>query len=532
MSEHSYKDSLNLPNTGFPMRGDLPNTEVKRMKAWLDKKIYEKIRTTRKGEKSFVLHDGPPYANGPIHIGHALNKILKDIIVKSQNLNGCDAPYVPGWDCHGLPIEINVEKKIGKVGDKVSQAEFCQAARAYATSQVDIQQEAFQRLGVIGDWDHKYLTMTPDYEANTIRCLGELLNKGYIEKGLKPVHWCCDCGSALAEAEIEYAPKTSESLYVSFAVTEPEKIGKHFSIDQNVTTHFLIWTTTVWTLPANEAICLSPDIAYVVVTENNDNQAYQWIVAEALADTLFNKDTATFSAPVVGKLLEKNVPVILGDHVTTDAGTGVVHTAPAHGIEDFQVGRKYKLPINNPVADNGCYVSGTPFFEGLFIRKAQDAIINKLKENNALWRLNSVDHSYPHCWRHKTPLIFRATPQWYIQLNVNQLKEKTLKAIQGVQWYPDWGNVRMTNMLTDHPGWCISRQRTWGTPLPLLLHKETKDIHPNMIALIDVLSGEVKWQRKSKKMVSKLGISCLWPISSVLKTPNIMKNVRMLWMSG
>lgn len=506
-----YKATLNLPKTDFPMRANLPDREPKRLAEWHAADVYAAIRDARQGRDKKILHDGPPYANGAIHIGHALNKILKDLWVKVATLDGYDSPYVPGWDCHGLPIELNVEKKHGKVGHKVDVETFCQHARTYANTQWRQQAEGFQRLGVLGDWGNPYLTMSPDYEAATIRALGALTEKGYLERRLRPVYWCCDCGSALADAEVEYQNKRSDSIFVQFAVTDPSQLPAALQTKLSGPVSVLIWTTTAWTLEANEAVCLHKDIDYVAVETLKEGQSHTVIVAKDRVDVLFEAPTGVSDA-VSGEalvdltlqhpFLDKTVPVVLGEHVTTESGTGAVHTAPAHGLEDFEVSKIYDLPVTNPVMGNGVYQSGSTF-EGQHIFKAFEAVKAKLEEKGTLWHHDRLEHSYPHCWRHKTPVIYRATPQWYINLDHNGLREKALAATQGVDWVPGWGEKRLSNMLEAHPGWCISRQRTWGVPLPLLLHVENDEPHPDTAAIIERVAemvaeeGIEAWHRLS-----------------------------------
>lgn len=489
-----YKDTLNLPDTSFPMKANLSQREPQRLADWHAHDIYLKIRAQRHGQKPFVLHDGPPYANGHLHCGHALNKILKDIIVKSKTLSGFDAPFVPGWDCHGLPIELNVEKKVGKAGMKITAAEFRAKCREYATSQINIQREEFQRLGVFGDWQQPYATFDFSYEANIIRALGMIIANGHLQQGFKPVHWCIDCGSALAEAEVDYEEKTSPSIDVAFYAVDPQAMLKPFGELQVKPFIVPIWTTTPWSLPANEAVCLHPELTYELI-DTNDN--YLLITTELVESVMqrygINEYRAVGQikgAQLVNQMLrhpfeERIVPVIVGDHVTTDSGTGCVHTAPAHGPEDYQVGKAFNLPLHNPVKANGCYASDVPFFAGISVLKANEPIIELLKEKGALLHLESIRHSYPHCWRHKTPMVFLATPQWFIAMDKNGLRESILKVIDDVEWVPDWGKPRIRSMVETRPDWCISRQRAWGTPMTLFVHKETRELHPRTLELIE-----------------------------------------------
>ncbi|WP_028389585.1 isoleucine--tRNA ligase [Legionella fairfieldensis] len=497
-----YKETLNLPDTSFPMKANLPQREPKMLAEWEVKGIYEKIRQTHSGEKRFILHDGPPYANGHLHCGHALNKILKDIIIKSRSLSGYAAPFVPGWDCHGLPIELNVEKKVGKAGMKVSAAVFREKCREYAASQIAIQREEFKRLGVFGDWEHPYITMDYAYEANIIRALGKVIENGHLQQGFKPVHWCIDCGSALAEAEVEYEDKTSPSIDVAFLAVDPQtfvkKINNNLSVKPVVVP---IWTTTPWTLPANEAVCLHPELSYTLV---DTGERYFLIVSELVATVMarygFENYTSVATSP--GKLFERLslqhpfnervVPVISGEHVTTDSGTGCVHTAPAHGPEDYQVGQVYNLPLINPVMANGCYAQDVPLFAGLSVLKANDQILAVLEERKTLLHHESIRHSYPHCWRHKTAMIFLATPQWFIAMDKNGLRESIAAEIEKVNWVPEWGKARIASMVETRPDWCISRQRAWGTPMPLFVHKITRKLHPRTLEFIEQIAIEVE----------------------------------------
>ena len=497
-----YKPTLNLPNTSFPMRGDLAKREPGMLKDWESRKLYQQLRTIAAGRPKFILHDGPPYANGKIHIGHAVNKILKDIIVKSKTLSGYDAPYVPGWDCHGLPIELKVEEKLGKAGNKVDAFTFRKACREYAAEQIDLQRKDFKRLGVLGDWDNPYLTMAFQTEADIVRALGRITSNGHLHKGAKPVHWCTDCGSALAEAEVEYADKTSFSIDVRFTlVNEADLLTRVPDAVGQGEVSVVIWTTTPWTLPANQAVALNPELEYVVVQTATE----RLILAAALYESVMQRvgiTDYTLIARVQGEKLEglllqhpfyaRQVPVILGDHVTTDAGTGAVHTAPGHGQDDFVVGLKYDLPVDNPVGGDGKFLPNTPLFAGESVHKANPHVLEVLTEQGKLLHADKLRHSYPHCWRHKTPLIFRATPQWFISLDQNGLRTQALEAIQGVKWIPDWGKARIESMVQNRPDWCISRQRTWGVPIALFVHKETGELHPQTEALIEAAAQRIE----------------------------------------
>lgn len=518
MSE--YKDTLNLPETGFPMRGDLAKREPEMLARWYKEDLYGAIRQAKQGKTSFVLHDGPPYANGDIHIGHALNKILKDIIIKSKTLSGFDAPYIPGWDCHGLPIELMVEKKVGKPGQKVTAAEFREKCRDYAAGQVEGQKESFKRLGILGEWDKPYRTMDFTTEANIIRALGKIADNGHLLKGFKPVHWCTDCGSALAEAEVEYKNKVSPSIDVRFRAADEASLLAKFSLSEGHQGHgpvsIVIWTTTPWTLPANRAVCLRHDLEYVLI-QVEGQQPERIIVASDLAKQVMDRagiehfHNLGFATGAELELTQFNhpfydftVPAILGDHVTTESGTGVVHTAPGHGQEDFVVGQKYGLEVANPVGSNGVYLSDTELFAGQHVFKANDAVVEVLKEKGALLHHHAYEHSYPHCWRHKTPIIFRATPQWFISMDQAGLRHQALSEIKGVKWIPDWGQSRIEGMIEGRPEWCISRQRTWGVPIALFVHKETAELHPNSPALIE----------KVAQLVEQKGIQAWWDVDT------------------
>lgn len=505
-----YKTTLNLPETEFPMRADLAKREPKRLQQWQDTNIYQQLMQQTE-RPPFILHDGPPYANGDIHLGHALNKILKDMIIKSKTLSGYIAPYVPGWDCHGLPIELNVEKKLGKAGVKITAKEFRQACRDYAKGQMQNQIAQFQRLAVFGDWENPYATMNFGFEANIARTLQSIIRGGYLHRGYKPVHWCVDCSSALAEAEVEYMDKKSPSIYVRFNVLDEELFWSrcHHTPDTHIHGNLsvIIWTTTPWTLPANQAVAVHPDLEYVVVEYETGNQHEYAFVAEALLkDTMaelgiddYRVKAYCAGAAVEGLLvqhpfLDRKVPVVLGHHVTTEAGTGVVHTAPGHGLDDYNVGLKYKLSVDHDVQDNGCFRDEAPFVGGKHVTKANDIIIEVLKTHGALLHIHAISHSYPHCWRHKTPLIFRGTPQWFISMTHNDLRDKALAAIKEVKWTPDWGDARMAAMLENRPDWCISRQRSWGVPIPVFIHHKTGQLHPDTDRLLDVVAAAIEQQ--------------------------------------
>ena len=514
-----YKATLNLPETPFPMRGNLAQREPKMLKTWQEKGIYKKIREAKAGKAPFVLHDGPPYANGNIHIGHAVNKILKDIIVKAKTLSDFDAPYVPGWDCHGLPIELMVEKKVGKPGKKVSEAEFREKCRQYAQKQIDGQMADFIRLGVFGEWDKPYKTMDFSSEADIIRALSKIVDSGHLEKGFKPVHWCTDCGSALAEAEVEYKDKVSPAIDVKFPVADTAQTANAFGVTEaDLTAHntgVVIWTTTPWTLPANRAITLHPEYTYSLV-ENKESGDWL-IVAHDLIESCMQRygiEAYEEKATCLGEALDKlrvhhpfiddlQVPLINGLHVTTDSGTGCVHTAPAHGVDDFNVGKQYGIEVYNPVGSNGVYNDNVPLFANQFVFKANDAIIETVEARGNLVLNVKYEHSYPHCWRHKTPIIFRATPQWFISMDKQGLRAQSIEQIKKTQWIPEWGESRIEKMVEGRPDWCISRQRTWGVPIPLYVHKTTGDIHPQSSALME----------KVAQQVEQKGIQAWWDIN-------------------
>ena len=504
-----YKNTLNLPNTAFPMKGNLPRREPEILQRWEDMDLYGRLRDACRGRPRFVLHDGPPYANGDIHIGHAVNKVLKDIIVKSKTLSGFDAPYIPGWDCHGLPIELNVEKKIGKPGVKVDAATFRRACREYAGKQVDGQRRDFIRLGVVGDWQRPYLTMDYRVEADIIRALGTIVENRHLTKGYKPVHWCTDCGSALAEAEVEYEDKDSFAIDVRFPVVNEKDL---LACCHHVEGHcgegplsVVIWTTTPWTLPANRAVALNPALDYVVVQCDTGRGPERLLLADALlkdAMGRYNAEKYQVLAYCRGSELEgvklahpfypREVPVILGDHVTTEAGTGAVHTAPGHGQEDYIVGRRYKLPIDNPVGGDGRFLPDTELFAGQHVFMANNSVIEVLKARSALVHEEKLRHSYPHCWRHKTPIIFRATPQWFISMEQNHLRTAVLSEIRQVEWKPDWGQARIAGMVENRPDWCISRQRTWGVPIPLFVHRQSGELHRDSVSHIEAIARRVE----------------------------------------
>ena len=500
-----YKDTLNLPQTDFPMKANLAQREPEMLKHWQEIDLYGMLRERRKGAPRFVLHDGPPYANGDIHIGHAVNKILKDVIVKARTLDGMDAPYVPGWDCHGLPIELVVEKKVGKPGRQIDVKTFRKACRDYAASQVDKQRTDFQRLGVLGDWQRPYLTMDFRTEADIVRALGRIIAKGHVFKGYKPVHWCADCGSALAEAEVEYEERTSPAIDVRFRVLDELALMARLNHVPEHEGHgpvsIVIWTTTPWTLPANRAVAVHAELDYAVVQTDTE----RLIVAEALLkDAMARWNTENYRVIAYGKGADlegvklahpfylREVPIILGEHVTTETGTGAVHTAPAHGQEDYVVGVRYDLAMDNPVGPDGKFLPSTELFAGQHVFKANEAVIEVLKAKGALLHGAALRHSYPHCWRHKTPIIFRATPQWFISMEKKGLRAQAMRAISEVEWLPGWGRARIEGMVGNRPDWCISRQRTWGVPLALFVHRDTGALHPRTPELIERVAQRIE----------------------------------------
>ncbi|HLO65336.1 MAG TPA: isoleucine--tRNA ligase [Azonexus sp.] len=506
-----YKDTLNLPDTPFPMRGDLPKREPQWVAQWQQKKLYQRIREISAGRPRFVLHDGPPYANGDIHIGHAVNKVLKDIIVRSKTLSGFDAPYVPGWDCHGLPIEHQIEKLHGKniPADKVR--ELC---RAYAAEQVERQKKDFIRLGVLGEWDNPYLTMNFKAEAEEIRALGKILEQGYLYQGLKPVNWCLDCGSALAEAEVEYEDKNSPAIDVAFEVHEnhADKLAAAFGLTHLRGPAFaVIWTTTPWTLPANEAVSVHPELTYDLIETEKGGLILVRELAEAALKRYGLEGTVVGSCQgsALDQMLlkhpfqDRDVAIICGTHVTTEAGTGLVHTAPAHGVDDYNIGKKYGLPVNNPVGNDGKFISTVPALStgelaGKSVWEANPLVLGELEARGRLLKQERIQHSYPHCWRHKTPIIFRATTQWFIGMeNRKDESEPTLRwiaerAVDETQFFPAWGRARLEGMMKTRPDWCVSRQRNWGVPIPFFLHKETGQPHPRTAELIEQVAQRVE----------------------------------------
>jgi isoleucyl-tRNA synthetase len=509
-----YKTTLNLTDTPFPMRGDLARREPGWVKEWQRTRVYDAIRVAAKGRPRFVLHDGPPYANGDIHIGHAVNKILKDVIVKSKGMAGFDAPYVPGWDCHGMPIEVQIEKTYGK---NLSAAETQRLARAYATEQIDNQREQFKRLGVLGDWDHPYTTMAFKNEADEIRTLGKVLEKGYLYRGLKPVNWCFDCQSALAEAEVEYEDRVDPAIDAGFPLDPAEraKLAAAFGLaslpDGEV--YAVIWTTTPWTIPANQALNVHPDLVYALVTTPRGHLVLAQDLVQACLKRYGLEGRVVATAP--GAALEKIAfrhpfydrasPVYLAEYVTLEQGTGIVHTSPAYGVDDFQTWHRYggtDEEILNPVQADGRYAESLPFFGGLSIWKANPLIVDKLREVGVLFHHEKFTHSYMHCWRHKTPIIYRATTQWFVGMDdvpgyhgvkpKQTLRDTALRGIEATTFYPAWGKARLHGMIAHRPDWTLSRQRQWGVPLPFFVDRETDALHPDTMALLELAASKVE----------------------------------------
>ncbi|MDI9479660.1 MAG: isoleucine--tRNA ligase [Bacillota bacterium] len=513
MAKGKYDGTLNLPQTDFPMRANLPNREPEILEFWNEFDVYRKVQTANAGKPQFILHDGPPYANGNIHLGHTLNKVLKDMIVKFWSMYGYDSPYVPGWDTHGLPIEQQAIKNMGIDRHRTDVVEFRRHCRDYALKYVDLQREQFKRLGVRGDWDNPYLTLKPEFEAIQIKVFGEMAKKGYIYKGLKPVYWCGDCETALAEAEIEYDEKTSPSIYVKF----PVKDGKGV-IPQD--SFVVIWTTTPWTLPANMGIAVHPEFTYVVVAVDDEKYVIAKdllpVVAEKLAWSHY-KVVKEFKGQELDQALcrhpfmERDSLVLLGKHVTLEAGTGCVHTAPGHGEDDFYVGREYGLQVLSPVDDRGRFTEEAQPFTGLYVHDANQQVIEKLQENNALLNATHLQHQYPFCWRCKHPIIYRATEQWFA--SIDGFRQETLQAIDKVKWIPSWGRDRIYNMVHDRGDWCISRQRTWGVPIPIFYCQSCKepiinDSTINRISELFAEHGSDIWFMKEAQDLMPAGYTC------------------------
>ena len=494
---------LNLPNTNIPMKAGLNKREPEFLEDWNERGLYKKIRLSKKGKPRFILHDGPPYANGKIHIGHAVNKVLKDIVVKSKSLAGFDAPYTPGWDCHGLPIEQQVEKKIGKKRKQLSRKEFRDLCREYASEQVLLQKEDFIRLGVLGDWENPYVTQNQEFEGDAVNAFSRIFHNGHVEKGFKPVHWCPECGSSLAEAEVEYIDKISNSIDVKFPLSEDSKkiFSDRISNKINGDVEIVIWTTTPWTIPGNQAICVNKNLNYSIL---NTSKGYLIIAVDLIQDcmnrwkTTIIEDLGEFKGEqlldldAIHPLFKRRSKILHGDHVTTETGTGCVHTAPAHGVDDFNACKQNGIETINPIGSNGCYKNEVEFFSGIHVRKVDEEVIAKLEDTNALLNHEAYHHSYPHCWRHKTPLLFMATPQWFISMEKSGLIDGVNRALKDVEFFPSWGKERMEIMLKDRPDWCISRQRDWGIPITLLYDKETGDTHPKQTEIFNQAAKQIQ----------------------------------------
>lgn len=494
---------LNLPNTNIPMKAGLNKREPEFLEDWTERSLYKKIRLSKKGKPRFILHDGPPYANGKIHIGHAVNKVLKDIVVKSKSLAGFDAPYTPGWDCHGLPIEQQVEKKIGKKRKQLSRKEFRDLCREYASEQVLLQKEDFIRLGVLGDWENPYVTLNQEFEGDAVNAFSRIFHNGHVEKGFKPVHWCPECGSSLAEAEVEYIDKISNSIDVKFPLSEDSKktLSDRISKKINGDVEIVIWTTTPWTIPGNQAICVNKNLNYSIL---NTSKGYLIIAVDLIQDCMNRwkttiienlgefKGEQLLDLDAIHPLFKRRSKILHGDHVTTETGTGCVHTAPAHGVDDFNVCKQNGIETINPIGSNSCYKNEVEFFSGIHVRKVDDEVIAKLEDTNALLNHEAYHHSYPHCWRHKTPLLFMATPQWFISMEKSGLIDGVNRALKDVEFFPSWGKERMEIMLKDRPDWCISRQRDWGIPITLLYDKETGDTHPKQTEIFNQAAKQIQ----------------------------------------
>ena len=510
-----YKKTLNLPSTKFPMKANLSKREPEQLKEWEESRLYDNIRKASKDRELFILHDGPPYANGHIHIGTALNKILKDIIIRSRQMSGLNAVYVPGWDCHGLPIEHNVDKELGARKKDISQAQIRRLCRAYAEKFIDIQREEFKRLGVMGEWENPYLTMNYKYEATIARECGKFALEGSLFRSKKPIYWCCRCKTALAEAEIEYSDESSPSVYVKFPLEDD--LGKEIPVLSGKKVFVVIWTTTPWTIPANLAVCLHPDFKYAAVDTGNGEV---FILAQDLVETCmktFGLPDFTILADIKAQDLERRQCmhplydrkslIILGGHVTLEAGTGCVHTAPGHGAEDYEVGLLYGLDTYSPVNDTGCFTGDVDFFEGKFVFDANKDIVAKLKDTGALVYEEKIKHSYPHCWRCKKPVIFRATPQWFISMDKTGLRKKSLDEINRVEWIPKWGRDRIYTMIENRPDWCVSRQRAWGVPITVFYCEKCGAVHINqeiidhVYSLFEKHGADIWFEREVKDLL-------------------------------
>ena len=501
-----YKHTLNLPSTDFPMRASLARREPEILARWEQMNLYHRIRTRFAGRTRFVLHDGPPYANGSIHIGHAANKVLKDIIVKSRTLEGMDAPYVPGWDCHGLPIELEVERRLGRPRNPDAAAAFRRQCREYAAEQMDGQRQDFMRLGVFGDWQHPYCTMEPAFEAGIVRALGRLIESGRLLRGNKPVHWCTACTSALAEAEVEYREQDTPAIDAAFVVVDADDLARRLGLSAAAAA-VPIWTTTPWTLPANRAVALHPNGEYLLAEAVCQGQRRRLLLARELHEDCLARygaqDIQTLAAcpgsALAGLLLhhpflKREVPVVMSEHVTAEAGTGAVHIAPAHGLDDYRIGLQEGLPMDDLVDEEGCFRPAVPPVGGLNVFKANQRLAEVLAEEGTLLSASRIKHSYPHCWRHHTPVIFRAAPQWFLSMEKDDLLKQALCEVAQVKWLPASGQARMTAMLEGRPDWCISRQRLWGVPLPLFLHRHSGALHPRTVEMVEAVAARIQQQ--------------------------------------
>ena len=482
---------LNLPKTDIPMKANLSQREPEFLNEWSKRDAYGKIRQAREGKEKFILHDGPPYANGKIHLGHAVNKVLKDIIVRSKTMEGFDAPYIPGWDCHGLPIEHQVEKKLGSKRREITQKEFRDLCREYAKEQIELQKKDFLRLGVFGDWENRYASLDQSFEGEAINGFARIFHNGHLEKGFKPVHWCLDCSSSLAEAEVEYTDKKSQSIDVKFTLTNEsqKELKERIDFDLQGELSVVIWTTTPWTIPGNQAVCAKDDIEYEILQMEQEFLIVAKDLKEDCLERWKDLNIKSTNKTFMGALLENLVsnhplyerlsPLFLADHVTTETGTGFVHTAPAHGVDDFNVCKKEGIEIDNPISTNGCFKENVGLFSGQHVRKVEPNVLDELTKKGNLINSKEYNHSYPHCWRHKTPVIFMATPQWFFSMSKSGLLEGAVRAVDDIKFIPDWGKDRMEIMLKDRPDWCISRQRDWGIPITLFYNKDSGELHPN-----------------------------------------------------
>ena len=519
----NYKNTLNLPKTDFPMKASLAEREPGQLKRWDDERVYHRMIEARGDKKRYILHDGPPYANGHLHLGTILNKILKDIVVKYKNMSGFRCEFVPGWDCHGLPIELEVDRKLGASKKNLTQLQIRKACREHAQKFVGIQRTEFKRLGCLGRWENPYITMSPGYEASIAREFGKLVKRDYLYKGKKPIYWCASCRTALAEAEVEYGDHVSPSIYVKFQLKDDDDLRKSWGLGREPI-FLVIWTTTPWTIPANLAIALNPNLAYVAVKVGSE----VWIVAEGLVDAVMRAVGKTYSTVVARPqapdlehrhcehpLLARDSLIILGEHVTLEAGTGAVHTAPGHGQEDYDVGQRYGLEVLAPVDDSGRFTAeaGLPWIEGTYVEDANAPIVDKLKEVGALVKSEEVTHSYPHCWRCKRPVVFRSTDQWFVSMDKAKLKRRSLEAIEKVQWIPPWGKLRIHGMVSVRPDWCISRQRLWGVPVISLVCASCGNSHTTAelaehAASIFEREGADSWYVRPAEDFLPRGFSC------------------------